>query len=133
MSRKNTIKRSSLFYNTSARHKRHECDTNDTSATRVRQERHECNTSATRTTRGRHECCTNDTSATRVRNFDFDNDTSENIFSHPYIWQMRDYKERSNFILRTTFWKCFVPIPKCIWKVHHKNGKSYIKKLQTRL
>ena len=26
-----------------------------------------------------------DTSATQVRNFDFDNDTSENIFSHLYI------------------------------------------------
>ena len=33
----------------------------------------------------RHECYTNDTSATRVKNFDFDNDTSENIFSHHYI------------------------------------------------
>ena len=32
-----------------------------------------------------HECYTNDTSATQVKNFDFDNDTSENIFSHPYI------------------------------------------------
>ena len=28
---------------------------------------------------------TNDTSATRVKNFDFNNDTRENIFSHPYI------------------------------------------------
>ena len=28
---------------------------------------------------------TNDTSATRVKNIDFNNDTSENIFSHPYI------------------------------------------------
>ena len=34
------------------------------------------------TTRVRHKC---DTSATQVKNFDFDNDTSENIFSHPYI------------------------------------------------
>ena len=28
---------------------------------------------------------TRDTSATQARNFDFDNDTSENIFSHLYI------------------------------------------------
>ena len=30
----------------------------------------------------------NDTNATRVRNSDFDNDKSENIFSHPYISYM---------------------------------------------
>ena len=59
---------SSLIYNTSARHKRHECDTN---ATRVR-----------------YECYTNDTSATWVKNFDFDDYTSKNIFSHPYIYYM---------------------------------------------
>ena len=33
----------------------------------------------------RHECFTNDTSATQLKNPDFDNDTGENIFSHPYI------------------------------------------------
>ena len=33
----------------------------------------------------RHESGTNNTIATQVKNFDFDNDTSENIFSHPYI------------------------------------------------
>ena len=31
---------------------------------------------------------TNNTSGTRVENFDFDNDTSENMFSHPYISDM---------------------------------------------
>ena len=36
----------------------------------------------------RHECYTNNTSAKRVKNFDFDNDTSKNIFSHPYIYFM---------------------------------------------
>ena len=41
--------------------------------------RRECDTSATRTTRVLHE---------RVINFDFDNDTSKNIFSHPYIYYM---------------------------------------------
>ena len=43
-------------YSTSARHERHECNTTDR----------------------------NDTSATRRKNFDFDNDTSENIFTPPY-------------------------------------------------
>ena len=51
--------RSSLFYNTSARHKRHKCDMSET---RVRHEQHQC-----------------DTIATRQKIFDFDNDTSENF------------------------------------------------------
>ena len=49
---------SSLFFNTSARHERHErhdCDTIETGATRVLHERHECDTSATRTTQVWHE------------------------------------------------------------------------------
>ena len=45
-------------------------------------------TSDTNATRVRHECYTNGTSATQVKNFDFGNDTSENIFSHPYISYM---------------------------------------------
>ena len=36
----------------------------------------------------RHECDTNDTRATRVKNFDFDNNTSQNMFSHPYVSYM---------------------------------------------
>ena len=49
-------------------------DTSDKSvtlATRVLHEQHECDTSATRT---------------RVKNFDFDSDTSKNIFLHPHIY-----------------------------------------------
>ena len=59
---------------------------------------------------------TNDTSAKRVKNFDFGNDTSENIFSHPQVSYMANEfnKERNNFILRTNFWKCLVPMPKYI-------------------
>ena len=72
----------------SARHERHECDTSDTNVTRVRHKRHKCDSSETRATQMRHERYKNDTSATRVKNFDFDNDTSENIFSHPYISYM---------------------------------------------
>ena len=37
--------------------------------------------STTRTTRVRQECYTNDTSVTQAKIFDFDNDSSENIFS----------------------------------------------------
>ena len=38
-----------------------------------------------------HKCYTNDTSATQmtqIKNFDFDNEMSKNIFSHPYIYYM---------------------------------------------
>ena len=45
-------------------------------------------TSNTSATGLRHECYTKNTSATRVENFDFDNDTSENILSHPCISYM---------------------------------------------
>ena len=83
--------------------------------------RHKSDTSATQTARVRHECYKNYTSVTRVKNFDFDND----IFSHKKvktyfhtatftIWQVEDYKERNNFILRTNFWKCPFPMPKCV-------------------
>ena len=48
--------RSSLFYNTSARHEWHERDTSDT-----------CTTRTTRATWVRHECCTSTTGTTRVR------------------------------------------------------------------
>ena len=71
----------------------------DTTTTQMRDEQHECHASATKTTRVQHECYRNDTNATRVpherheydtsatqvKNFDFDNNTSENIFWHPYI------------------------------------------------
>ena len=81
-------------------------DTSDMSATQVR-----------------HECYTNNTSAAEVKIFYFNNDTSEKTFSHPIlaIWQMKECKERNNFILRTTFWKRLVPMPNCLLKVHHKN------------
>ena len=60
-------RRSSLIYNTSARHERHECETGATFATRLLHKRQECDTS---------------------EKFDFDNDTCKNIFSHPYIYYM---------------------------------------------
>ena len=44
----------------------------------------------------RYECYTNDTSMTRVKHFDFDNDASENIFSHSYISYMAN--ERSQVL-----------------------------------
>ena len=55
---------------------------------------HKCDTSDTNATRLQHECCTNDTHVTRVK-----------IYFHAQIFtimQVKDYKERNNFILRTT-------------------------------
>ena len=97
---------SSLFYNTSARYKWHECDTNDMSATRVKHERHECDTSTTRTTWVRHESEILILITTQVKTY----------FHTPILatWQMKDYKKRNSFILKTTVWKCLVPMPKCI-------------------
>ena len=111
--------KSSLIYNTSARHERHECDTSNISETRVR---HKCDTSATRTTRLRHKCYTNETSVTRVKQFDFDSGTSKNILLHPYIYYMaNDRLQGEKQFLWTTFLKCLVSMRKCVWKVHHKN------------
>ena len=105
---KNEISRSSLIYNTSARyerHERHECNTNATLATRARHERQMCDTSATITTRVQHEWKILMLITTRVKTY------HTLLFT---IWQVKDYKERNNFILRTTFWKCLVSMPKCV-------------------
>ena len=112
------LKWSSLFYNTIARHERHE--------------RHECNTNAIQTARVQDE-------RGEFRNFDFDKTHVTTYFhiSILTIWQMKHYKEKDNFILRITFSKCLVPMPKlhfekCIAKTEFCNDKSYIKKLPTR-
>ena len=80
---------SSLFYNTSARHEQHKCDTSNTNATQARHERRECSTSAILARRVRYEWDTSATQKTRVRNeweiVILINDTSENLFSHIYI------------------------------------------------
>ena len=62
----------------------------------------------------RRKCYTNDTSAartTRVRNFDFDNDTSEYILSHPYISYMANERlqreEQEEFCMKKRFSNIF--------------------------
>ena len=66
--------RSSLIYNTGARHERHECNT---SATRVLHKRHQCDTNATRATRVRHKWKILILITTLVK-----------TFSYPYIYYM---------------------------------------------
>ena len=60
-------------------------DTSPTQATRMQ---HEWDTSNTSATPVQHQCYTKDTSATRVKNFDFDSNTSKNIFLQTYIYKM---------------------------------------------
>ena len=91
-----------------------------------------------------------ETRATRVLHERYECDTSEKnlilitarvkkyyhipIFT---IWQVKDYKEWNNFILSTTFGNASFPCQNAIKKFTTKtglcNGKSYIKKLCTRL
>ena len=56
----------------------------------------------------RHERYTNETKAPRVKNLDFDNEKSENIFSHPYISYVTNEKlqgveqfQSKNYLLET--------------------------------
>ena len=63
-------------------------DTSATRATRMQHKQREGDKSDMSAIRVRHECYTNDTSVTQVKKLDFDNDTSENIFSHLYIYYM---------------------------------------------
>ena len=106
-----------LFYNMSTRQERHQCNMNDTSATRVRQEGDTSDTSATHV---QLECYTNDTSATRVRNFHFDNDTSENLFSHPYISYMAN--ERLEGEEQFHFKNYLLKMPRSLAKMHLKSA-----------
>ena len=83
----------------------------------------------------RHECYTNETSATRVRNFDFDNDTSQNIFSDPSIYIANEILqgEEQFHSKKYLLFPCQNAFEKCTTKTELCNGKSYINKLYTRL
>ena len=96
------------------------------------------NTSATRATQMRHEC---ETSAIRVKKISILVTTRVKTYFHiPIftIWKAKDYKERNNLILSTTFGNASFPggqnsFEKCTTKTGLCNGESYIKKLYTRL
>ena len=97
------------------------------------------NTSATGSTRVRHECYTNDTSVTRVKNFDFDNGTSENILSQPYISYIGNERLQGKEEFHCKNYLSKIPrshaklFEKYTTKTELCNGKSYIKTLYTRL
>ena len=73
-------RKSSLFYNNSARHWQHECDTSNMSDTR-------------------------DTSSTRVKILILIMTLIKTYFHVPIlaIWQIKDHKERSNFFLSKNY------------------------------
>ena len=99
----------SLFYKPSARHEQHKWNTSNMGRTWGRDKFNTCETwvtqvwhnddaSATQTTRVRHECWRNNMIATRVKNFDFDNDTCENNFSHPFIYYMTNERFKKTIL-----------------------------------
>ena len=91
-----------------------EPDTSDTNATRVRHAQHKCNTSETwatsvgtsetRVLHERHECDTSE-------KIWFDNNTSKNIFSHPYIYYTvsERLQGEEQFHSKYYVWKCLIP------------------------
>ena len=142
------LPRSSLIHITSARHKWHECDT---SATQVKRVRHEWDTSSTSATQVQHDCQINhtsairglhehyelymsNTSATQMKNFDWDNDTTKNIFSHLYIYyipseriqQEERFHSKKNLLemprFHTKMQNCYSQRTKYHWlKKYHRN------------
>ena len=124
---------SSLIYNTSARHEQHERNTNNTIAPRVRHEQHKCNTSATRVLHERHECDTSATRTTRVQHewkiLILITTRVKTYFHTPIftIWQVKDYKQSNNLILRTKFWKCPVRLKSAPQKLNFLMAKAISK------
>ena len=95
-------------------------DMNNTSVTEAIPMRHESDTSKTGVTRFQQGCDTNNAIATRMKIFGFDTTRVKTYFHTPIlaVCQMKDYKERNNFILRATIWKRTKKIKLC-------NGKSH--------
>ena len=126
-----------------ARHQRHDLEENATLTTQVRHEKHECNTSTTGVVHERHECDMSATRTTRVRhesNILVLIVTRVKLYFYTLIftiWQMKHYKKRKNFILRTTFLHVLFPCRNafkiCTTKSRLFSSKSYVKKLYTRL
>ena len=92
-------------------------------ATRVPEKSKKSDTNAIRVRHEWHECYTSNKSASRVKNLDFDITTPvKTNFHTKYISYKANerFQREEQFRSRTTFWKCLVPMPKCVWKVHQK-------------
>ena len=79
----------------------------------------------------RQEGYTNDTSATRVKNLDFDNDTSKNIFSYPYISYMANERLQGEEQFHSKNYLLEMPRSHAnmYFKEHHKNWTLWRQKL----
>ena len=62
---------------------------------------HESDTSDMSVTQVQHDCYRNDTNATRMKTFDFENDTDNNIFSHPYIYHIANERRQGENQIHT--------------------------------
>ena len=104
---------------------------------RATQVQPECNTTDTSVTRVRHKRYTNGTNATQEKNFEFDNETSKNIFSHPYISYMANERLQGEEQFHSKIYlldmHCSNAFKKSPTKTELCNRKSHIKKLYTRL
>ena len=92
--------------------------TSDTSEAGATHERHKCDTSETLVLYERHKCDTSEKLliliTTRVKTY-----FHITIFT---IWQVKDYKERNNFILSTTFRNASFPCQNEFEKCTTKTG-----------
>ena len=70
----------------------------------------------------RHKCYTNDTSATPVKNFDFENDTSENIFSDPCISFMANQRLQGEN--QYHYKNCLLKMPRSHAKMRLKSARQ---------
>ena len=109
-------------------------------ATRVPEKSKNSDTNAIRVRHEWHECYTSNTSASRVKNLDFDITTPVKTNFHTHILaikQMKDFKERNNFVQELLFGNALFPcqnaFEKCTKKAELCNGKSFIKTFYTRL
>ena len=106
----------------------------------MRRERHECNTSdmsETQATQARHEYYTNDTSAKRVKNFDFDNDTSKNIFTPLYLLYGKEQGEEQfnskNYLLKMSRFHAKMRLKNALQKLNILLEKAISKSCKTTL
>ena len=58
-----------------------------------------------------------------MKTFDFDNDTSENIFSHPIVSYIPNERlqGQEQFHSKNYLLEMLARMSKCVSKVHHKN------------
>ena len=93
-----------------------DCNTNDTSETRVHHKQHDCNASAAQATRVQQECYRNDTSATRVKKLFLIKTRKKTYFHNSVLTISRTVKrlqEEEQFYSKDYLLEYVVPMSKC--------------------